>query len=144
LRALEFGRTLPGWNGKDLYLAGGSQGAFQAVAVAALSDGISGCFIRVPWFCDLYASKVGRIGSTFRPNPAPGLGYFDTVNFAKRVKAPVAIEAGLSDWVCPPSGVRVLYNNLKYSAKMTMYQGLDHGGYPAYDERTTPRTISCK
>lgn len=144
LRALEFGRTLPEWNGKDLYLAGGSQGAFQAVAVAALSDGISGCFIRVPWFCDIYASKVGRIGSTFRPRPAPGLKYFDTVNFAKRVKAPVEIEAGLSDWVCPPSGVRVLYNNLKYSAKLTMYQGLDHGGYPAYDERTTPGTVSCK
>lgn len=145
LRALEFARTLPEWDDKTIYLAGGSQGAFQVIAVAALSEGITGCFIRVPWFCDLGGIKIGRARSTFRPNNfLPGLGYFDTVNFAKRVKAPVEIEAGLTDWVCPPSGVWVLFNNLKGPAQMTMYQGLDHGGYPAYNQQTTPKVNYCK
>ena len=144
LRALEFARSLPEWDGSTLYLAGGSQGAFQVVAVAALSDGVTGCFIRVPWFCDLGGIALGRVESTFRPQPAPGLAYFDTVNFAKRVRAPVEIEAGLTDWVCPPSGVWVLYNNLNCPAKLTMFQGLDHGGYPAYDQRTTPKTVYRK
>lgn len=144
LRALEFARSLPEWDGSTLYLAGGSQGAFQVVAVAALSDGVTGCFIRVPWFCDLGGIALGRVESTFRPQPAPGLAYFDTVNFAKRVRAPVEIEAGLTDWVCPPSGVWVLYNNLNCPAKLTMFQGLDHGGYPAYDQRTTPKTVYHK
>ena len=112
--------------------------------MAALSDGGTGCFIRVPWFCDLGGIALGRVESTFRPQPAPGLAYFDTVNFAKRVRAPVEIEAGLTDWVCPPSGVWVLYNNLNCPAKLTMFQGLDHGGYPAYDQRTTPKTVYRK
>ncbi len=140
LRALDYGRTLPEWDGKTVNLAGGSQGAFQAVAVAGLSKGISGCFIRVPWFCDLGGIDAGRARSTFRPEPAPALGYFDTVNFAKRVTAPVEIEAGLTDWVCPPSGIWVLFSNLKGPAELTMIQGLDHGGYPGYDARNASKT----
>lgn len=38
--------------------------------------------------CDLGGVNIGRI-SGWRPNYRPGLGYFDTVNFAGRVKAPV-------------------------------------------------------
>lgn len=143
LRALEFCRTLPEWDGETIHLSGGSQGAFQTVAVAALSDGISSCSLEVPWLCDLGGVNIGRIRG-WRPNYRPGLGYFDTVNFAGRVKAPVTIRAGLSDWVCPPSGVWVLYNSLKAPARLTMYQGRDHAVYPAFDERQTPQTTYCK
>ena len=143
LRALEFCRTLPEWDGETIHLSGGSQGAFQTVAVAALSDGISSCSLEVPWLCDLGGVNIGRIRG-WRPNLRPGLGYFDTVNFAGRVKAPVTIRAGLSDWVCPPSGVWVLYNSLKAPARLTMYQGRDHAVYPAFDERQTPQTTYCK
>lgn len=139
LRALDYARTLPEWDGKTIRLSGGSQGAMQAAAVAALSEGITECALRVPWLCDVDGVGLGRARSTFRPNPAPGLRYFDTVNFAKRARAPVKIVAGLTDWVCPPSGVMVLYHNWKGPAELTLLQGLDHGGYPGYDERTTPR-----
>ncbi len=143
LRALEYARTLPEWNGRETFLSGGSQGAFQTVAVAGLSEDITSCNLNIPWFCDLGGIEVGRIRG-WRPDNAPGLGYFDTVNFAKRVKCPVKITAGLSDWVCPPSGVWVLYNNLKTPVEMTMLQGLDHAVYPGYNSKEVARTTYKK
>lgn len=144
LRALEYARTLPEWNGKDIRIFGGSQGAFQAIAVAGLSKGITSCDIRIPWFCDLGGVKIGRIRG-WRPDYAPGLDYFDTVNFAKRVKCSVNITAaGLSDWVCPPSGVWVLYNNLRGPAKMITEQGHDHRLYPGYNSRSVAKTTYSK
>lgn len=143
LRALEYARSLPEWNRKEIYLIGGSQGAFQTVAVAGLSEGITSCDISIPWFCDLGGVKIGRVRG-WRPEYALGLGYFDTVNFARRVKCPVKITAGLSDWVCPPSGVWVLYNNLPGPAELTMLQGLDHAVYPGYNRAKAARTTHRK
>lgn len=138
LRALEYAKTLPEWNGKDIGIAGGSQGAFQSVAVTALSPEVTKCDISIPWFCDLGGVNSGRVRG-WRPDWRAGLGYYDTVNFAKRVKCPVKIEAGLSDWVCPPSGVWVLYNNLKTPKEMVMYQGWDHAVYFGYDSARTAK-----
>lgn len=135
LRALGYAKTLPEWNGKTIQVIGGSQGAFQSVAVAALSPEVTACDILIPWFCDLGGVKVGRIRG-WRPDWKAGLGYYDTVNFARRVKCPVKIDAGLSDWVCPPSGVWVLYNNLSGEKSMTMRQGLDHAVYFGYDKKS--------
>lgn len=144
LRGLEFVRSLPEWDGKTTYAQGGSHGAFQALAIAALADGISGCNINIPWLCDLGGIKVGRLRG-WRPDYAPGLAYFDTVNFASRVKCLVDISAaGLSDWVCPPSGVWVLFNNLKGKAYMTVFQGLNHAHYPGYNHETASRYTYAK
>ena len=144
LRGLEFARSLPEWNGKETYLKGGSHGAFQTMALAALADGISGCEIGIPWLCDLGGIKVGRLRG-WRPDYMPGLGYYDTVNFASRVKCPVNIQTmGLSDWICPPSGVWVLFNNLKGKASMTAYQGLDHAFYPGYEHKKAVRYTYTK
>jgi len=140
LRAFEYAKTLPEWNGKDVVIAGGSQGAFQAVAVAALAPAATKCDISIPWFCDLGGVNCGRVRG-WRPDWQAGLGYYDTVNFAKRVTCPVKIKAGLSDWVCPPSGVWILYNNLSAPKEMVMYQGWDHAVYFGYDaERTAKMT----
>ena len=54
------------------------------------------------------------------------------------------ITAGLSDWVCPPSGVWVLYNNLPGPAELTMLQGLDHAVYPGYNRAKAARTTQRK
>ena len=68
----------------------------------------------------------------------PALGYYDAVNHARRIKCPVQIEAGLSDWVCPPSGVWCLYNVLPGSKRMKMFQGRNHGPYFGYDQNKAP------
>lgn len=132
LRAVGHAMSLPEWNGRELTVSGGSQGAFRAAAVAALTPQASHCELKIPWFCDLGGVKSGRTGG-WRPVWKRGLGYYDTVNFARRIRCPVEISAGLSDWICPPSGVWILYNNLVVPKRMVMYQGWDHAPYFEYD-----------
>ena len=140
LRMVEYGRTLPEWDGRRIQISGGSQGAFQAVAVTALARDATNCRISVPWFCDLGGITKGRIRG-WRPDWRPGLGYYDTVHFAARVKCPVLITAGLSDWSCPPSGVQVLYNQLKGRKELTFLQGLEHGAYFGYNQASAARMV---
>lgn len=137
LRAVQYAVTLPEWDGRNLTIAGGSQGAFQAAAVTALTPEATRCELEVPWFCELGGITAGRIRG-WRPNWKKGLGYYDTVNFARRIKCPAQIEAGLSDWVCPPSGVWCLYNVLPGSKRMKMFQGRNHGPYFGYDQKKAP------
>jgi len=125
LRSLEFLKQQPEWNGKDLIVSGGSQGGFQAIAGAALDKDVTKSFVNVPWFCDLGGPTAGRIKG-WRPDYADGLGYFDTVNMAKRVTCHTSISAGLGDYVCPPSGIAVLYNNLGGEKRLDFVQGKTH------------------
>jgi cephalosporin-C deacetylase-like acetyl esterase len=129
LRSLEFVKSLPEWNGKDLIASGGSQGGFQSVAAAALDKDVSKCDAHVPWCCDLGGINVGRIRG-WRPDYADGLGYYDTVNMAKRIACPTTIIAGLGDYVCPPSGVAILYNNVAGPKRLEFTQGKTHGFTP--------------
>jgi cephalosporin-C deacetylase-like acetyl esterase len=130
MRALEYVKARPEWNGKTLNVMGGSQGGLQAVAAAALDRDVTQCGAFKPWCCDLGGIKLHRLRG-WRPDWADGLGYYDTANMGKRVTCPVTISAGLGDYVCPPSGVSVLYNNVKSAKKSIEYvQGSTHGYTP--------------
>lgn len=118
------------WNGKDLELQGASMGAFQSAAVASLiPDDITKVTLEIPWMCDLGSENHGRLGG-WRPKYCQGLGYYDTVSFGKRIKAPTEIIAGLGDYTCPPSGVSVLYSNLMCQKKITFTQNMTHERTP--------------
>lgn len=130
LAAIRFAMSLPEWSGSALEVQGGSQGGFQCVAMAALLPETTFCMPNAPWLCDLGgAAKLGRIRSDFQPAYTEALRYFDTVNFAKRITCKVHIQrAGLGDYVCPPSGVTILYNNLKKAKERSIHyiQGSEH------------------
>ncbi len=143
IRAVEYGRTLPQWNRREIHVSGGSQGAFQAASAAALAEGVTSCKLDVPWLCDLGGIEKGRLRG-WRPDWTPALGYFDTVNMARRITCPVELSAGLSDYVCPPSGTRLLYNVLKSPATLTFYQGLNHAPYPGFRHHTAEKTVYRK
>lgn len=125
LRSLEFLKAQPEWNGKDLIVSGGSQGGFQALAGAALDHDVTKCMVNVPWMCDVAGTSAGRLKG-WRPDYAEGLGYYDAVNMARRITCPTTISAGLGDYVCPPSGVTVLYNNLGGGKHLDLVQGKTH------------------
>lgn len=135
MRALEFLKSRPEWNGKTLAVSGGSQGGFQSLLAAGLDPDVTLCQPWIPWFCDVSGSaENGRTESLFMPPWTPGLGYYDAVNHAKRIRGRVEIVAGLGDYVCPPSGQMVLYNNIPSSTKLTFVQGKTHG----YDMKDPP------
>ena len=114
------------WNGK-LRLQGGSQGAFQGIAVAAFDKDVTDAKWSIPWMCDVKGMK-----SEFRPAYTSALGYYDSVYFGKRISADVnvTISAGLGDYICPPSGVVALYNQMSAHVTLTFDQGMTHGFYP--------------
>ena len=128
LRAVQYVKTLPEWNGTDLIVSGGSQGGMQCLTVAGLDPDVTEVYATIPWFCDVSgAEKSGRLDSWFMPGWVDGLGYFDTTNHAKRIRGRVEIYAGLGDYVCPPSGELVLYNSINSPVTLKFRQGRTHG-----------------
>ena len=121
LAALRFARTLPVWDGKRVETEGRGQGAFQAVACAAVDGGATACRISAPWLCGL------GLDTSWQPTFQPALRYFDTVNFARRLRCPVRIEADLQDATHSPSGAARLFKALAGPRTLEFRQG---GGDP--------------
>ena len=139
LRALEYVKTLPQWNGKDLAVAGGSQGGLQALTAAGLDMDVTNCYALKPWCCDLGGGTLGRVEG-WHPAWTAALGYYDAVNHAKRIRCETTIITGLGDYVCPPSGNSVLYNNIAAPKKIEYIQGSTHGFDPPNAARYTLST----
>ncbi len=127
MRALQWIKTQPEWNGEVLVVGGGSQGGLQCLTAAGLDSDVTECNAVVPWCLDLagYAQKNRLRG--WRPDWAEGLGYYDAATHAKRIRCKTTISAGLGDYTCPPSGQIVLYNNLNCPKVLTFNQGRTHG-----------------
>ncbi len=135
VQALRYLMANPLWNGTDVELAGGSQGAFQSIAVGAVMNKyVTRLDVAIPWMCDLGGINIGRMRG-WRPDYTDAMGYFDTANFAKRIKCPIYIEAGLGDYICPPSGVTAMYNGITAPKKITFVQNRTHSYNPR--ERVT-------
>lgn len=128
MRSLQYVKSLPEWDGENLSVSGGSQGGLQCLTAAGLDADVTEVDAYVPWFCDLAGkSKNARLGGWF-PEWVDGLGYFDSTNHAKRIKAKrVTIYSGLGDYVCPPSGQVVLFHAINVPTKWVVNQGKTHG-----------------
>jgi len=132
MRAFDFLKSLPEWDGTGLRADGGSQGGLQTMWAASLVPGLTYAEPVVTWCCDLGGITAGRIGG-WRPGYQPALDYFDPVNHARHVPAGCYVNisrAGLGDYTCPPSGLAVLYNNLKCRKRIAWFQGSTHGYVP--------------
>jgi cephalosporin-C deacetylase len=127
-RALDFLCSQPEWDGKTVVVSGGSQGGYQAFAVAALDDRVTVMVAHVPAGCDHSGMLANRVAgwpkmvpvAEGRPDPAvlEASRYVDNVNFAARCKAKMAIvSVGFVDGVCPPTSVYAAYNELPVKDK---------------------------
>ncbi|MBE6388245.1 MAG: acetylxylan esterase [Lentisphaerae bacterium] len=125
LRAVEYMKSLPEWNGRNLTVNGGSMGALQAINVAALDKDVTILQARIPWCANLGGVKYGRLKG-WRPEHVPALDYFDIVNQGKRVKAYADIFIGLGDRACPASGQFAMYNAMTCKKKLTYQQTGGH------------------
>ena len=129
LRGFEYLKTHPLWNGKDAVVGGGSQGAFQAIAVAAHDSAVTRLDIEIPWMSNIYNINDGYIRG-WRPDNANGLCYFDEAVQATRVVCKTKITAGLGDYISPPSTVAALYNSLRSTQKeLHFFQDMVHESF---------------
>jgi cephalosporin-C deacetylase len=118
-RALDYLVTRPDWDGKTIVLTGGSMGGQQSLALAGLRpDKITAVLVCVPAGADSNGDLHGRKAGY--PNwPSDNVEvmrtalYFDTVNFAPRITAPVMAGMGFIDTISPPAGVWTALNQLR-------------------------------
>lgn len=134
MRALEYLKSFPEWNGRDLIASGGSMGGLQTIWAAGIDSAVTLARPSIPWCCDVGGrDTLGRLRLPAQIAETPALRYFDPVNFAKRIAPTCRVEvprAGLGDYVSPPSGIAVFYNNVRGAKKCTWVQGSDHGYVP--------------
>jgi cephalosporin-C deacetylase-like acetyl esterase len=127
MRALQYVKSLPEWNGKELQSNGGSQGGLQGLWGAGLDPDVTSANIWSPWCCDLGGITVGRMRG-WRPNYTKVLDLYDPVFVIKRTTAKIHLIANYGDYTCPPSGVWIVYNNIPHDNKsMDVMQGCTHG-----------------
>lgn len=146
IRALDYLKTLPEWNGKDVIVSGGSQGGAQSLIAGGIDSDVTFVYADVPAMCDHGGSLIGhspgwpklytvkKDGSLWiardsnRGNDTLGdssmittAGYFDAANFARRIQCQAVLRTGGWDGVCPPTSVFAAYNNIPSMNKQIMF-----------------------
>jgi cephalosporin-C deacetylase len=117
-RALDYLFTRPDWDGKTVVLMGTSMGGQQSLVLAGLSpEKITAVLVCVPSGADVDADLHGRkAGYPNWPSDDPKVMetalYFDPVNFASRIKAPVLAAMGFIDTTSPPAGIWTALNQI--------------------------------
>ena len=130
VRALEWAKTLPEWNGKDLLVFGKSMGGSQALQAAALDSAVTVCGVIDPALCD-HAGTLDLVNprpsgwpqiyrnAKARPSicdPAKALetsDYYENAFFARRITCQTFFASGLKDRTCPTEGVYLVYRNVR-------------------------------
>lgn len=134
LRANDFLTSLPNYDGVNLGVIGGSQGGALSIMTAALDSRVKILAASYPALSDLSGYNFGRAGGWFQnyrdekyrtPEKIETLSYYDTVNFARRVKIPGVYSWGFNDEVVPPTSAYAAYNVI--SAPKTLLLGLEMG-----------------
>jgi cephalosporin-C deacetylase len=117
-RAIDYITTRPDWDGKTIVILGTSQGGQQGIVTAGLNpDRITALLVNEPSGGDADGELHGhRAAYPDWPANDPkamqaGL-YFDTVNFASRIKAPTLASMGFIDTVVPPVTVWSALNQI--------------------------------
>jgi cephalosporin-C deacetylase-like acetyl esterase len=125
VRANDFLTTLPEFDGRNLAVVGGSQGGQLAIVTAALDPRVMALGSYYPAYCDVTGPLHGRAGGwphMMKPDGANQVSksataekiattaYYDTVNFARRLKVPGYYSWGYNDEVCPPTSTFAAYN----------------------------------
>lgn len=144
MRALEFMKLQPEWDRKNLIVLGYSQGGAQAFAGAGLDDKVTMCVIACPALCDLGGGLAKRKPGWILPWNAKAvdgkypseqsrkiheaLAYYDSANFARRIKnCEIWVSGSCLDGVCPVSSVYAAFNNVV--SKNKHFFLMDQGGH---------------
>jgi len=116
-RAVDYISSRPDWDGQTLVLMGTSMGGQQTLVTAGLRPQVSAVIVNEPAGADMNGELHGRkTGYPNWPSTDPRImataPYFDVVNFASRIKAPVLAAIGFIDTTCPPVGIWTALNQI--------------------------------
>jgi cephalosporin-C deacetylase len=143
-RALDYLLTRPDWDGRTIVVTGGSMGGQQSLALAGLRpEEITAVLVCVPAGADTNGDLHGRkAGYPNWPPDKPDVMktalYFDTVNFAPRIKAPVMAGFGFIDTISPPAGVWTELNQIRSPKEPLPMIESEHDNLTPIQERACP------
>ena len=142
MRAMDYVKSLPEWDGKTLIVCGGSQGGAQTIAAAALDPQVTLAVAGVPALCDLGGRLAKRrpgwpihFTQSVQKQTDPALikevAYVDGVFFAQRIKCPIFVTTGGIDNTCHAVSVFAAFNSIPGKNKKLYYHPTgDHGSSP--------------
>jgi cephalosporin-C deacetylase len=148
VRANDFLTSRENYDGKNLLVTGGSQGGQLTIVTAALDPRVKAAAAQFPAYCDVTGYLHGRAGGwphMFRPDRNTGenfhataakietTSYYDTVNFAKRVKVPGHYTWGYNDETCPPTSMYAAFNQIPGPKELVLALEANH---PIIPEQT--------
>ena len=138
LRSIDYIASLPEWDGENLGVTGSSQGGMLSLVCAALDSRVT-CFGAVhAAMCDHTASLKGQpcgwphyfyYEKEHDPVKVKNSGYFDGINFARRIKVPGWFSFGYNDVVVPPTSMWATYNTITAPKTLSLYQQTGHFWY---------------
>lgn len=138
VKAIDFIFSLPEFNGKDLGVTGQSQGGDLSIVTAGLDKRVTYVAALSPGGCDAtgFLFKRPSGGPSFYkyvkigPKEIETDGYYDAVNFAKRITAPGIYSWGFNDVVCPPTSMYSAYNVITAPKELSVFQETGHWVFP--------------
>lgn len=145
IRAIDFLKTRSDIDNEKIIVDGASQGGALALITSALDARVKLCTPDVPFLSDIeQLAKITRWVSDelnryvkSQKNVTywrliQNLSYFDTKNFADKIKAPVYMSVGLQDWTCPASTCLATYNKITAPKNCVIYPEGKHDGGGAW------------
>jgi cephalosporin-C deacetylase len=149
IRANDFLTSLPQFDGSNLAVTGGSQGGALSIVTAGLDSRVKWLGASYPALSDVTGYLHGRAGgwphyfqkSSVDVNNTKEklntLGYYDVVNFARRVKQPGYYNWGFNDETCPPTSMYAAYNVISGPKELKLFLDTGHWTYPEERELIT-------
>lgn len=119
VRAIDYLTSLPDWDGKNIFVQGGSQGGALSLITAGLDPRVTACVANHPALSDMAGYLDGRAGGyphfnrlngMLTPEKVRTMAYYDVVNFARHITCPVYLTWGYNDNVCPPTTSYIVWN----------------------------------
>jgi cephalosporin-C deacetylase-like acetyl esterase len=152
LRAIDTVAAQPEWDSRRLVALGRSQGGGQAIAAGGLDPRVTYVSAEIPTFCDHTGITVNRINGWPRlipngtPNPdsrvVEAVRYYDSVNFASRIRGQVFFTVGFIDHICPPTGIYAAFNQLQTKKDIWNHLDTGHVSRPDYEARVRDEVLA--
>jgi cephalosporin-C deacetylase len=135
IRAVDFAVSREDLDRDRIALVGTSQGGGIALAVAALDSRVKAVVAHVPFLCNFRLaagttnSLVKKLLDQAGRNDDAAmhtLDYFDPMQLAPQLHAPVLMSAGGKDEVCPMSTIQSVNERLSGTKTLKIYPNLSH------------------
>jgi cephalosporin-C deacetylase len=140
----------PMWDGETLVVCGGSQGGQLSMVVSALDKRVTGTVTNYPAYCDVTGYLHGRAGGwphMFRGDQhrteakIQTTAYYDALNFARRLHAPISMAFGYNDVTCPPTSMQAAYNSIEVEKELHLQLEMGHRATSEFNANFTERIL---